>query len=63
MISNHNHLIELQLFEKDVIQNFHWDLETIGDQEYEELINVMRATEDNKMISAEDLARQWNSLS
>lgn len=63
MISNHNHLIELQLFEKDVIQNFHWDLETIGNQEYEELINVMRATEDNKMISAEDLARQWNSLS
>lgn len=63
MISNHNHLIELQLFEKDVIQNFHWDLETIGNQEYEELINVMRATEDNKMISAEELARQWNSLS
>lgn len=55
-------MLELQLFEKDVIQNLHWDLSTIGEQEYEELLDVMSANPDNKMISAEDLAAQWNSL-
>ena len=29
---------------------------------YEELLDVMSANPDNKMMSAEDLAAQWNSL-
>ena len=45
-----------------MIQNLHWDLSTIGEQEYEELLDVMSANPDNKMMSAEDLAAQWNSL-
>ncbi|MCJ1993804.1 hypothetical protein GYN24_04325 [Lactococcus piscium] len=63
MIKNHNHLLELQLFQKDVIQNLHWDLETIDKQSYEELMEVMSANADNKMLSAEDLMSQWQSLS
>lgn len=62
MIRNHNHLLELQLFQKDVIQNLHWDLATIDEQDYVDLLEVMSANSENRMVSAEELAAQWNAL-
>ncbi|WP_312681915.1 hypothetical protein [Lactococcus taiwanensis] len=55
-------MLELQLFQKDVIQNLHWDLATIDEQDYVDLLEVMSANSENKMVSAEELAAQWNAL-
>lgn len=45
------------------MQNLHWDLNTIDDQEYAELMEVLAANSENKMVSPEEMMKQWNSLS
>ena len=50
-VYHHNQLIDLQLFEKNIIENWHWTLEQVDNHDYYDLIDVFKANEDNKMAS------------
>lgn len=49
----------MQLFEKDALQQLHWSLDDIDNTDYSELMEVLSADENNKMIDPADLAKQF----
>ncbi len=49
----------LQLFEKNIIENWHWTLEQVDNHDYYDLIDVFKANEDNKMASFDDLKKMF----
>ncbi|WP_187387512.1 hypothetical protein [Weissella muntiaci] len=44
------------------MENLHWDLNTVDEQDYAELIEVLSANKDDRMVSPEEMAKQWASL-
>lgn len=51
--------MDLRLFEKDAVQQMRWTLSDVDNEDYEELMAVLSADENNKMINPEELARQY----
>jgi len=62
VIDYSNHILDLELFEKDVMTNLHWSVDEIEETEYEPLMKIMNASEDNRKFSAEAMMQQWQSL-
>jgi len=54
--------LDLELFEKDVMVNLHWSVKDVEEAEYESLMSIMNASEDNRMMSSEDMMKLWNGL-
>jgi len=54
--------LDLQLFEKEVMTNLHWSVDDIEEAEYEPLMEIMNANEDNRKYSSEEMMKQWMSL-
>lgn len=57
-----NHLTDLRMFEKDTMQNLHWSLDDVEEAEYEELMEIMNTTEEDKMQDPMMIMRQYQSL-
>lgn len=57
-----NHLADLRMFEKDTMQNLHWSLDDIEEADYEELMEIMNASEDDKMQNPDDMMNLYQSL-
>lgn len=51
--------MDMRLFEKDALQQLHWSLDDIDNTDYSELMEVLSADENNKMIDPADLAKQF----
>ena len=51
--------MDMRLFEKDALQQLHWSLDDIEDTDYEELMAVLSADENNKMIDQAELAKSY----
>lgn len=51
--------MDLRLFEKDALNQLHWSLSDIDNEEYEELMAVLSADENNKMVDPADLAKLY----
>lgn len=59
MIFHNNQIIDLNLFSKNIIENWHWTLDQVEAQDYYELIEVFEADENNKMASFDDLKKMF----
>ncbi len=59
MIYHTNQIIDLQLMEKSIMEEFHWTLEEIENQNYYSLLEVFGAHEDKKMASTDDLKKMF----
>ncbi|MGL5301763.1 hypothetical protein [Weissella confusa] len=57
-----NHLTDLRMFEKDTMQNLHWSLDDVEEAEYEELMEIMNTTEEDKMQDPMMIMQQYQSL-
>lgn len=57
-----NHLADLRMFEKDTMQNLHWSLDDVEEAEYEELMEIMNTTEEDKMQDPMKIMQQYQSL-
>ncbi|MBJ7654031.1 MAG: hypothetical protein E7E62_01325 [Weissella confusa] len=57
-----NHLADLRMFEKDTMQNLHWSLDDVEEAEYEELMEIMNTTEEDKMQDPMMIMQQYQSL-
>ncbi|MCT0957138.1 hypothetical protein EFL64_04750 [Weissella cibaria] len=57
-----NHLADLRMFEKDTMQNLHWSLDDVEEAEYEELMEIMNTTEEDKMQDPMTIMQQYQSL-
>lgn len=42
--------------------NLHWSVDDIEETEYEPLMKIMNANEDNRLFSSEDMMKQWQAL-
>jgi len=51
--------MDIRLFEKDAMQQLHWSLSDIENEDYEELMAVLGADENNKMVDPEEFAKQF----
>lgn len=49
----------MRLFEKDAMQQMHWTLEEIDEQEYQELMSVLNADENEKSVDPAEFAKQF----
>lgn len=57
-----NHLADLRMFEKDNMQNLHWSLDDIEEADYAELMEVMNASEEDKMQNPDAMMNLYQSL-
>ncbi|UNW39666.1 hypothetical protein [Weissella cibaria] len=57
-----NYLADLRMFEKDTMQNLHWSLDDVEEAEYEELMEIMNTTEEDKMQDPMTIMQQYQSL-
>jgi len=57
-----NHLADLRMFEKDTMQNLHWSLDDIEEADYAELMEVMNASEEDKMQNPDAMMSLYQSL-
>lgn len=57
-----NHLADLRMFEKDTMQNLHWSLDDVEEAEYEELMEIMNTTKEDKMQDPMTIMQQYQSL-
>ena len=57
-----NHLADLRMFEKDTMQNLHWSLDDIEEADYAELMEVMNASEEDKMQKPCEWVSLYQSL-
>ncbi len=57
-----NHLADLRMFEKDTMQNLHWSLDDIEEADYAELMEVMNASEEDKMQNPDAMMNLYQSL-
>ena len=57
-----NHLADLRMFEKDTMQNLHWSLDDIEEADYAELMEVMNASENDKMQNPDAMMSLYQSL-
>ncbi len=57
-----NHLADLRMFEKDTMQNLHWSLDDIEEADYAELMEVMNASESDKMQNPDAMMNLYQSL-
>ena len=57
-----NHLADLRMFEKDTMQNLHWSLDDVEEAEYEELMEMMNTSEEDKMQDPMTIMQQYQSL-
>ena len=51
--------MDIRLFEKDAMHQLHWSLSDIENEDYEELMAVLGADENNKMVDPEEFAKQF----
>jgi hypothetical protein len=51
--------LELQLVEQDIMSNLHWDLETIENQEYGELMKIMNASENDRLQTPDEIMKEY----
>ncbi|MBJ7625118.1 hypothetical protein [Weissella confusa] len=57
-----NYLADLRMFEKDTMQNLHWSLDDIEEADYAELMEVMNASEEDKMQNPDAMMNLYQSL-
>lgn len=57
-----NHLADLRMFEKYTMQNLHWSLDDIEEADYAELMEVMNASEEDKMQNPDAMMNLYQSL-
>lgn len=57
-----NHLADLRMFEKDAMQNLHWSLDEIEESDYAELMEIMNASEGDKMQNPDAMMNLYQSL-
>ena len=57
-----NHLADLRIFEKDTMQNLHWSLDEIEESDYAELMEIMNASENDKMQNPDAMMSLYQSL-
>jgi len=50
------------MFEKDTMQNLHWSLDDIEEADYAELMEVMNASESDKMQNPDAMMNLYQSL-
>ncbi|WP_242049642.1 hypothetical protein [Weissella confusa] len=50
------------MFEKDAMQNLHWSLDEIEESDYAELMEVMNASENDKMQNPDAMMNLYQSL-
>lgn len=51
--------MNLRLFEKDAMQQLHWSLSDVDDQDYEELMEVLSVNEKDRMVDPMELVKQF----
>lgn len=49
----------MRLFEKDAMQQMHWTLDDIDEQDYQELMSVLNADENEKAVDPAEFAKQF----
>lgn len=49
----------MRLFEKDAVQQMHWSLSDIDNEDYQELMAVLASDENEKMVDPAEFAKQF----